>query len=151
MMVQRPRQHRVVVADAHRPPWRLLIESADPALAISGFRAYRQAGFDVSLCEGPLIDGRECPLVRGEGCPFAAEADVVLFDLGEDAEPRLAALDAMVATRPDLPVVVRVTGKVPPVVRRFDAILPTTSVDGQVAILRRAARRSLEAHREVQS
>jgi hypothetical protein len=146
MMVQRPRQHRVFAGDEHQPPWRLLVESGDPALVISGFRAYRQAGFEVSLCEGPLIDGRECPLVRGEGCPFAAEADVVLFDLGGNVEVRLAALQAMVATRPDLPVVIRTTGALPPAASRFDAILPTTSVDGQVAIMRRAAQRSAEVH-----
>jgi hypothetical protein len=145
-MVQRPRQHRVFAGDAHRPPWRLLIESSDPALAISGFRVYRQAGFDVSLCEGPLLDGRECPLVRGEGCPFASEADVVLFDLGDDAAPRLAALEAIIANRPNLPIVVRANGPLPPAARRFDAILPTTSVPGQVAILRRAARRSVEVN-----
>jgi hypothetical protein len=56
----------------------------------------------------------------------------------------LAALQAMMATRPDLPVVVRTTGPLPPAARKLDAILPTTSVAGQVAILRRAARRSAE-------
>jgi hypothetical protein len=142
MMAERPRQHRVPTEDAYRPPWRLLVESADPALAISGFRAYRQAGFDVSLCEGPLIDERECPLVRGEGCPFAAEADVVLFDLGRDAQPRMAMLHAMLETRPDLPVVVRSAGPPPPGAEGLEVIDPSTSVAGQVAVLKRAAAKS---------
>jgi len=120
----------------------LLIESADPVLGISDFGAYRDAGFDVSLCEGPLFDAQECPLVRGEPCPYAADADVVLFDLGIDAEPRLAVLEAMILTKPDLPVVVRTTGPPPRRAAGFAMIRSSTSVAGQVAVLREAASRS---------
>lgn len=124
--------------------WQLLVESPDPALAISDFTAFRQAGFDITLCEGPLAEANECPLVNGEPCPLATEADVVLFDLGEDGDDaarRSRVLDAIRAFRPDLPIVVR-SATAPPGTADADTIGPATSVAGQVEALCRAAARN---------
>ncbi len=126
--------HRSGDSERHDPPWRLLVESRDPALAIADFTAFRQAGFEITLCQGPLMDASECPLVKGEPCPLATEADVVLFDLGDDREDeaqRLNVLGAMRASRPGLPIVVRSATPPPPEADAY-TIRPTTSVAGQV-------------------
>src|SRR4029453_17825769 len=47
--------------DRRRPPWRLLVESPDPGLAISNFDAFRDAGFEVTVCAGPAVDAGEGP------------------------------------------------------------------------------------------
>lgn len=72
------RQHRVPEGshDTHRP--RLLLEDAHPALQVSDLECFRNAGFDVAVCSGPEAEG-ECPLVRGEECALASEADIVVF------------------------------------------------------------------------
>lgn len=72
------RQHitSAMWAEQQRP--RVLIEDANPGLALSDFNAYRQAGFDVAVCSGPE-QAEECPLVRGGHCPLAANADVAVF------------------------------------------------------------------------
>ncbi len=114
---------------------RVLIESADPVLAVSDFGAFANAGIDVALCHGPVDHPTECPAVRGESCALAAGADVVLFDLvasGADV------LEATRQLRGAAPVVLRT---VPP---GFDPegleVLPAAaSVTGQIDVLRRAA------------
>src|SRR5215471_8452460 len=60
---------------------RLLIEDGHPALAISDFSLFRDAGFDVAFCSGPGDEPGACPLLRGQPCPLVAEADVVLHGL----------------------------------------------------------------------
>jgi len=72
------RQHMLTATWSETARPRVLIEDANPALAVSDFASYRHAGFDVSVCTGPEEDG-ECPLTRGEECPLAAAADVVVF------------------------------------------------------------------------
>lgn len=66
----------------HRP--RVLIEDGHPALAISDFSMFEQAGFDVAFCSGPGRDLAACPLLCGRPCPILAGADAVLhgLDLG---------------------------------------------------------------------
>lgn len=60
---------------------KVLVETTDEALASSDFRRYRDAGLDVTVCSAPVGDER-CPLVEGDGCAPAGQADVVLFGLG---------------------------------------------------------------------
>jgi hypothetical protein len=132
--------------DRRGPPWQLLVESPDPGLAISNFDAFRQAGFEVTVCGGPGLDPHECPVVRGEACPLMAGADVVLFDLDGDpprraellAASRSEVLAAMRANRPGLPVVVMSAGLTPDTAAGCTAIRPTTSVGGQVSALQKA-------------
>jgi hypothetical protein len=143
--------HRDRTRESERPgpPWRLLVESRDPALAISDFTAFRRAGFEITLCQGPLAEASECPLLNGEPCPLATDADVVLFDLGEDCADeahRLNVLGAMRAFRPDLPIVVRSATPLAPEAAEY-TIQPTTSVAGQVDACCRAARNGAHSAR----
>jgi hypothetical protein len=124
-----------------RPPWRLLVESSEPGLDISDFDAFRCAGFEVTVCGGPVSDARECPVVRGESCPLMSEADVVLFDLDSDPPRRSQVLAAMRATRPDLQFVVRSADPAAEAARGCPTIRPTTSVNGQVSALHKAVLR----------
>jgi hypothetical protein len=140
--------HRSQTAMSNRrgPPWRLLVESPDPGLAISNFDAFRGAGFEVTVCGGPAVDAGECPVVRGEPCPLMARADVVLFDVDGDpprrsevqAARRSAVLAAMRANRPGLPIVVMSAAPTPEMASGCATIRPTTSVGGQVAALQKA-------------
>jgi hypothetical protein len=142
VMFQR-KVHRSVpgVVNRRRPPWRLLVESPEPGIEISNFDAFRCAGFEVTLCQGPLDEASECPVVRGEPCPLVAEADVVFFDLDSDPPRRSEVLAAMRANRPDLPIVVRSSATSSPAVHGCATIAATTSVSGQVAALQKAALR----------
>lgn len=81
---------------------RLLIEDGHPALAISDFSLFRDAGFDVAFCSGPGDEPGACPLLRGQQCPLVAGADVVLHGL----DPAVGIATAIRRQRPDLPVVV---------------------------------------------
>ncbi len=120
----------------HRP--RILIEDDRPALAISDFALFEQAGFDVAFCSGPGPDEATCPLLRGERCPALSGADAVLHGL----DPRLGVARAIRRTLPGTPVVVRQ--------RRLaggsddgepDGCLPLApecSVPGQIDALKRA-------------
>ena len=137
-MFQRTLHRSETAGDRRRPPWRLLIESREPGLDISNFDAFRCAGFEVTVCEGPTSDAGECTVVRDGSCPLLAEADVALFDLDSDPATRSEVLAAMRAARPDLPIVVR--SKMPPGPAAHDcpAIRTTTSVNGQVSALHRA-------------
>ena len=81
---------------------RLLIEDGHPALAISDFSLFRDAGFDVAFCSGPGDEPGACPLLRGQRCVLVAEADVVLHGL----DPALGIAAAIRRQHPELPVVV---------------------------------------------
>jgi hypothetical protein len=81
---------------------RLLIQDDHPALAISDFSLFRDAGFDVAFCSGPGDDPGACPLLRGQQCPLVAGADVVLHGL----DPALGIAVAIRRQHPELPVVV---------------------------------------------
>jgi hypothetical protein len=67
-------------ASERRRP-RLLIEDDHPALEISDFAAFRDAGFDVAFCSGPGVAPESCPLLGGANCDVLAGADVVLHGL----------------------------------------------------------------------
>jgi hypothetical protein len=141
VMFQRTPHRSPAVADRRRPPWLLLIESTEPGLDISDFTAFRNAGFEVSVCGGPATDAAECPVVRDEPCPLLAEADVVLFDLDSDPTTRSEVLAAMRANRPGLPVVVRSNAPPGTAAHVDPTIRATTSVNGQIAALHKAVLR----------
>jgi hypothetical protein len=84
----------------HRP--RVLVEDDHPALAISDFSAFRDAGYDVAVCSGPDRTPARCPLLRGEHCGVVANADVVLHGL----DPRLGIAAAIRHQHPGVAVVV---------------------------------------------
>ncbi len=120
----------------YRP--RLLIEDDRPALAISDFSLFHDAGFSVAFCSGPGDDPHACPVLNGQACPLLTAADVVLHGL----DPALGIAAAIRRQRPRLPVVIEQRryedgsdGEVP------DGCLPlryASSVRGQVAAVRQA-------------
>ncbi len=139
-MHQRTPQPARPAGGRRHPPWRLLVESRAPGVDIANFDAFRDAGFAVTVCEGPADVAGECPLVRGEPCSLVDEADVVLFDL-DDHPARWAVLDDLRATRPELPVVVRAQEPAALGYPGCSTIRTTTSVNGQVSALRKAVMR----------
>ena len=101
-MIQRvPRRLWYSPRRAGRRP-RLLIEHDHPALMISDFSLFRNAGFDVALCSGPGDDATACPLLSGRQCAVLDGADVLLHGL----DLRLGIAAAIRRVRPRLPVVV---------------------------------------------
>ena len=137
-MEQRP-PARPWPADASCRRRRLLVESGDPALAISDFSVFSAAGFDVALCQGPPEgDDDGCPLLRGGTCDLVDGADVVLHALGPD----LRIVDAVHRRRPDLGMVVEYPrGTVDaglPLPGGCIGLASPASVPGQLDALRRA-------------
>ncbi len=117
-------------SSARRRP-RLLIEDDHPALEISDFTAFRDAGFDVAFCSGPGITAGSCPLLCGADCAVLAQADVVLHGLGPEA-----GLAADIRWwHPELPVIV----KAGETAGGCGSIPACCSVPGQVDAVRRAA------------
>lgn len=120
----------------HRP--RVLIEDDHPALAISDFSLFEQAGFDVAFCSGPGRDLTACPLLRGEQCPLATHADAVLHGL----DPELGIAAAIRRQRPGMPVVVkqrrRASGSRQPAPEGCISLPFACSVKGQIDALWRA-------------
>ena len=77
---------------------RVLVEDDDPALAISDFALFGQAGFDVAYCSGPGGAAGGCPVLRGQRCALLDGADAVLHGLGLAAairrqRPRIAVIE----------------------------------------------------------
>ena len=122
-------------------PWRagqrprILIEDADPGLAISDFSLFEQAGFDVAYCSGPDQDLSGCPLLLGQQCPVLAGADAVLHGL----DPALGIAAAVHRQRPGIPVVVeqrrRADGSLQPIAEGCTALAYPCSVKGQIDAL----------------
>jgi len=81
---------------------RLLVEDSRPALAVSDFSLFKDAGLDVAFCDGPGDDPAACPLLCGQRCALVDGADVVLHGL----DPGLGIAAAIKRQRPELPVVV---------------------------------------------
>ena len=117
---------------------RLLVEDTRPALAISDFSLFQDAGFDVALCRGPGSDPGACPLLRGQQCMLVAGADVVLHGL----DPGLGVAAAIRRHRPELPVVVeqprQEPGAADPVPAGCVPLAYPCSVSGQIDALLRA-------------
>ena len=117
---------------------RLLVEDDHPALAISDFSLFADAGFDVAFCSGPGRASAACPITHGQECPVLARADVVLHGL----DPSLGIAAAIRQRRPDLAVVVeqrrRADGEPRPVPDGAEPLAYPCSVGGQVEALRRA-------------
>lgn len=126
-------------ASRHRSrPFRLLVETEDPSLAIADFVDFSAAGFDVVCCSGPR-EGDPCPATEGRNCPLVEDSDVVLNQL-TDRNTQKAVLDGVSRTAPGVPMVVALPAGVDLDLPDGCVPLPaTTSVNGQVQAVRRAA------------
>jgi len=116
-------------ASERRRP-RLLIEDGHPALEISDFAAFRDAGFDVAFCSGPGLTPETCPLLGGADCEVLAGADVVLHGLG----PESGVAAGIRWWHPELPVIVKAGAAA----GGCASIPAGCSVRGQVDAVRRA-------------
>jgi hypothetical protein len=119
-------------------PAHVLVEDDHPALRLSDFGLFRNAGMVLAYCSGP--SGQCCPLLEGGACALVDGADVVLHAL----DPELGVAEAIADRRPDLPVVrvVARRGRGAPAGSPFAAVLDRScSVDGQIRALRRALAR----------
>jgi hypothetical protein len=120
----------------HRP--RVLIEDDHPALAISDFSMFEQAGFDVAFCSGPDGDPAACPVLHGQQCPLLTGADVVLHGL----DPALGVAAAIGRQSPGVPLIVeqhrRADGSPQPVPEDSLPLVFPCSVQGQIDALWRA-------------
>ena len=120
---------------------RLLIEDDHPALAVSDFSRFTQAGFDVAYCSGPDAAGQSCPALRGQPCALLAGADVVLHGLGLDR----AVASAIGRQHPGAAVLAEQghaeDGSAEPLPDGWLPIAPQCSVPGQIDGARRALAR----------
>ena len=79
-MLQRVPHDWTRTAPPHSPV-QLLIEASDPALTVSDFSRFHEAGFSVALCSGEAAAPDGCPLLHGGQCQLLSSADVVLRHL----------------------------------------------------------------------
>ena len=101
---------RVVIGTTQRvPSWpgthelsRLLVEV--PGGRWHAEEAARAAGFQVLACPGPLLGWSHCPALRGEPCPLAADADVIVDAVPD--EPGRSLLEAHHRIHPSVPICV---------------------------------------------
>src|SRR3954451_5404092 len=88
----------------HRQPFRVVIETDDPSLAIADFVSFGAAGFDVVCCSGP--DERDaCPAVDGRPCARVEAADGVFYQLSAP-QTRMNVVEPVPRTSPGVPMVV---------------------------------------------
>lgn len=81
---------RVSIAAPHGiPTWPPLGRLPRVLVEISGGwwypeHATRDAGMATMTCVGPARNGHGCPVLRGQPCPLARDADVIVFALAPD-------------------------------------------------------------------
>lgn len=75
-----------------REPLRILIEHRSSVVLLDLREEFAEAGFEVTTCLGPgaTTEGT-CPLVVGEGCELAEQADVIVNALGRHRREVFAA------------------------------------------------------------
>ena len=119
-------------------PYRVVVETDDPALAISDFVCFAEAGFDVLVCPGPSEE-HPCPALRGEVCDALVGADVV-FNAVRDTASQRSVVDAVRAVAPALPMVVNVApGMAADLPAGCIPLSSAVSINGQTDAVRRAA------------
>lgn len=116
---------------------RVLVEGAGGRWHAEG--AAGAAGVDVLGCPGPEGRGRACPMLHGDPCPLAAEADVIVVSHPPDTPRWRAVREAHERLHPGVPVFVEVTQAAPQVVDGEEPLAEASAADA-VTIVRRAAR-----------
>ncbi len=110
---------------------RVLVEEDDPATRQAMVNTLRAAGFDTVGCGGPDdADGRSCPLVQGDGCPAAEDADVILFSFRLADQHNRMILKQIRRANPRTPIVVEIPQ--PHAARHQDVLVGTTLLHSPV-------------------
>ena len=112
---EQPAVVRVVISTAGRvPSWasghdrpRLLVEVRGGRWREAG--AAHSAGFEVLACPGPVGKWSGCPALRGEPCPLASGADLIVDAM--PGEPGQSLLEAHRRLHPSVPVCIDVAGE----------------------------------------
>lgn len=89
---------------------RVLVVHHDIDLADQEAEALRRAGYQVTECMGPI--GAMCPILAGNPCGLAEDADVLVYDAWVTGEPdgAKALIDNIRELHPDTPVVLTASG-----------------------------------------
>jgi hypothetical protein len=66
---------------------RVLVEHTDAQTGRAIACALHDSGFAVATCPGPSVE-EPCPVLRGEECPLASRADVIVSGLRDHPEGR---------------------------------------------------------------
>jgi hypothetical protein len=84
---------------------RVLVVHHDVDLSDQEVDALRRRGYDARQCMGPI--GASCPILAGNACDLAADADVLVYDAFMTGEPEGARrlVEGMRDLYPDLPIV----------------------------------------------
>ena len=89
---------------------RVLVVHHDIDLADQEADALRRAGYQVTECMGPI--GAMCPILAGNRCDLAEDADVLVYDAWVTGEPdgARALIDNIRELHPDTPLVLTASG-----------------------------------------
>jgi DNA-binding NtrC family response regulator len=89
---------------------RVLVVHHDIDLADQEADSLRRQGFEVEQCSGPTTFS--CPVMRGEPCPAAHRADVLVYDVWASGEAGGAQrlVEGLRELHPDVPVVLTAPG-----------------------------------------
>jgi hypothetical protein len=89
---------------------RVLVVHHDIDLADQEADALRRQGYEVEQCSGP--GAYSCPVMRGEPCPAAHRADVLVYDVWASGEAGGAQrlIEGLREIHPEVPVVLTAPG-----------------------------------------
>jgi DNA-binding NtrC family response regulator len=89
---------------------RVLVVHHDIDLADQEADSLRRQGFEVEQCSGP--GAYSCPVMRGEPCPAAHRADVLVYDVWASGEAGGAQrlIEGLRELHPEIPVVLTAPG-----------------------------------------
>ena len=90
---------------------RVLVVHHDLAISDQEVDGLRRKGYEVEQCQGP-IGGNPCPVMRGQPCPAAARADVLVYDAWAmgDSDRGRELVEHLREDYPDKPVVLTAPG-----------------------------------------
>ena len=94
---------------------RVLVVHHDIDLADQEVDSLRRRGYEVTQCAGPIGASAGCPVLFGQTCGLAEEADVLVYDAWASGEPggAQALIEGLRDIHPDTPVVLLASGMEP--------------------------------------
>ena len=127
----------------------VLIEDPE-AVVFDDYARFRAHGFETAVCTGPSCGA--CPLLHGASCRLLDEADILLTTIDLRDPNSRSVLRTIRSRHPEVPVVVRVAGRVAQhgfgkdeLLDGCEVIVPGAGFIDQVGALRRALARWSDA------
>ena len=89
---------------------RVLVVNHDIDLADQEVDSLRRRGYEVAECLGPI--GAHCPVLAGQVCSLAENADVLVYDAWATGEPEGAQrlIEGLRTLHPEVPIVLSAPG-----------------------------------------